>query len=204
MEFIKPILDLIDRYGIWAVTLALAVVVFLMYWKVWTKARDTRTNAEAAQVAIQENSNVAQSIINMRVTVLERTKDEQAARIDALESDLAAAKESLGKARRRIARLTRQLEALELEKGALAAERDQLRTDLTTAQGRIRGLEMQVVKLQGELDTEKRVREAVQPVIELLQRSIPPSTGDTGQLNPAAVPAAAGETGPTETLEKGK
>ncbi len=204
MEFIKPILDLIDRYGIWAVTLALAVVVFLMYWKVWTKARDTQTNAEAARVAIQENSNVAQSIINMRVTVLERTKDEQAARIDALESDLAAAKESLGKARRRIARLTRQLEALELEKGALAAERDQLRTDLTTAQGHIRGLEMQVVKLQGELDTEKRVREAVQPVIELLQRSIPPSTGDTGQLNPAAVPAAAGETGPTETLEKGQ
>ncbi len=197
MELLKPFLELVDHYGIWAVTLALVAVVFLMYSKVWTKARDTQTNAEAARVTVQDNSNHAQKIINDRVTLLEQTKDMQAARIDALEADLAAAKESLRKARGRIARMTRQLEALEQEKGALATERDQLRTDLDTASGRIRELETQVVRLKYELRAEQMVREQVQPLYDLLHRALPPHTGDTDKLDPSRVP----DTDPADTAQ---
>lgn len=194
MELLKPILELINQYGALAFTLALAAVMFLMFSRTWTKARDTQTQEKKARVAIQENSNNAQKIINDRVVVLEQTRDDQAKRIDAqekrintLEDDLKDAQRELAQERIRVADLQRRIEELERDKTALTAERDQLRTDLNSAQDRIRELESQVIQLKSEVETEKRVRETVQPIIDLLQRAIP-HTGDTGKLKPETVP----------------
>lgn len=184
MELLKPILELIQTYGALAFTLALAAVVFLMFSRTWTKARDTQSEAEQSRTNLRNTSDEAQRMINKRVTVLEASNGEQAKRIDALEAELATTKETLARARRRIVRLTRQLEALEGEKGALATERDQLRTDLNSASQRIRELEHQVLKLQSELNTEKEVRKTVEPIIKLLERTLP----QTDKLNPAKVP----------------
>lgn len=190
-DVIKPILELIQQYGAWAFVLALAAVVFLMFSRTWTKQRDAQTTADLAKTEILANANEAQEIINRRVVKLEEQTIDQAKSIQQLQAELATTKESLAKARRHIRYLKRQLDALEKEKGALATERDQLRADLNSAKQRIQDLEREVFKLQAKLQAEKNVQEAVvTPILDLLQRAIPPHTGDTGRLDPSKVPAS--------------
>lgn len=209
-ELLLPFLELIQQYGTLTVIVALAVVMFIMFSRTWTKQRD-------AQTEILENANTAQETLNKqfvkqeeRIGKLEAQNTEQGKSIATLQSELAAARWELTNARAEIVDLQRKLEVMEADKTALAAERDQLRADFNHAKLRIEELEREVFKLQALLQAEKDVQEkVVSPILDLLQRSIPPAppTGTTDKLNPDKVPdvdPAAKAPAPTPNTPQGE
>lgn len=172
-ELLASILLLIQQYGLLGVVIAAVVVIAIMFSRTWTRQQDSKTESENARTDIIGNANKAQEIINDRVLKLEQDSIAKDARITGLEVELTSTKETLSKARRRIARLTHQLEDQDKEKVMLGQERDRLRTDLDTANRNIHDLEIEVTKLNERLAAREDMRSTI---LELLRPPPPPET----------------------------
>lgn len=176
MEPVNALFELVQKYGLFAVVVVVVLLIALLVSRTWTKAKDARTEKDS-------NYNKANELIMNKF--VEHDKE-----LGDLRRDNASNREtivrlegSLQDALQEIADLQETVKRLEADKTTIAAERDQVRSDLDTANGKIRDLERQVSQLEGELKATRELQATVmQPLIEAMRQSAPSANGATADV----------------------